>query len=349
MDKPMFTRLLAAVLTAMLIFILTACGEKKPAMQPSAGEALSLSDTDYSDMKNWLSFGGDGSRDVDVFAVYPTIAQSMDEADRPYVRLDSEMMRKMAEVWMLEVDGVIADTANIYAPFYRQLNGVELSSLTSDALESHTCATPRDDVFAAFDHFLTNVNKGERPFILYGRSQGAQLVLELATTFLGNEKYAEHNKNHIATYAIGSSVTQNHIDRNPNLKFCESGEDTGVIISWNTTAPSEVASEAYKNFGTWKDGAYVINPLTWSTDETPAPATPFAGMLPGQDGISPVSGSADAAVDKERGILVVSTVDERQFPARSDVLSRFHSCDVLFFTDSIRQNVSDRIAAFCSG
>lgn len=341
--------LLALVLTATLIFILTACGEKMPEQHPSASDALTLSDTDYSDMNNWLSFGGDGGSNVDVFAVYPTLTQSMDAAERPYVRLDSEMMRKMGAVWMMEVDGVIANAANIYAPFYRQLNGAELSGLTSDALESHTCATPRDDIFAAFDYYLTNVNKGERPFILYGRSQGAQLVLELATTFLGNEKYTKHNKNHIATYAIGCSVTQSHIDRNPNLKFSEGGEDIGVIISWNTTAPSEVASEAYKNFGTWKEGAYVINPLTWSTDEMPAPAAAFAGMLPGQDGILPVSGSADATVDKERGILVVTTVDEQQYPARSDVVSRFHSCDVLFFTDSIRENVGGRIATFIAG
>ncbi len=81
----------------------------------------------------------------------------------------------------------------------------------------------------------------------------------------------------------------------------------------------------------------------------PAPAAAFSGMLPGQDGILPVNGSADATVDKERGILVVTTVDEQQYPARSDVLSRFHSCDVLFFTDSIRENVGGRIAAFIAG
>ncbi len=245
MRKRCLCVLLALVLTAAPIFILTACGEKMPEQQPSAGKALSMSDTDYSDVNNWLSFGGDAGKDVDVFAVYPTVTQTMDEADRPYVRLDNEMMRKTAAVWMMEVNGVIAGTANIYAPFYRQLNGVELSSLTSDGLVSHTCGTPRDDIFAAFDYYLTNVNKGERPFILYGRSQGAQLVLELATTFLGNEKYTLHNKNHIATYAIGCSVMQSYIDRNPNIRFSEGGEDIGVVVSWNTTAPSEVESEAY--------------------------------------------------------------------------------------------------------
>lgn len=345
MEKTMHTRL--AVLALTFALFLCACTAKMPEKQ-SAVEALTFSDTDYADMNSWLCFGGDGGRDVDVFAVYPTLTQSMEEADRPYVRLDSEMMRKMAAVWMLEVEGVIGHSANIYAPFYRQLNGVELNGLTSDALESYTCATPRDDIFAAFDHYLTNVNKGERPFILYGRSQGAQLVLELATKLLGNEKYAMHNKNHIATYAIGCSVTKSHIARNPNLSVAEGSDDIGVIISWNTTAASEVASEAYIDFVTWKEGAYVINPLTWSNEETPAPAASFAGVLPGQDGLMPVSGMADATVDKARGILV-TTVDEQQYPARSEVLSRFHSCDALFFTNSIRENVGDRIAAYYAG
>lgn len=347
MIKAMFPKILAAVLVVTLIPGLTACN-MSDTLKSGSDEALTLSNTDYADENNWLSFGGDGSKDVDVFAIYPTVTQSMEDADRPYVRLDSELMRMAAAGWLMETQGVIADDANIYMPLYRQLNGVELDSLTGETFESYTCAMPRDDIFAAFDYYLTNVNKGERPFILYGHSQGAQLVIQLATTFLGNEKYYQYNENHVISYAIGFSVTEAQIEKNPNLKFSESKDDVGVMVSWNATAPSEIDSEAYKNFGTWKQGALMTNPLTWKTDETTAPAAPFEGILPGSDGGMPVKGNADATVDKERGILAVTTVDESQYMQMSEKVSKYHPCDIMFFQDSIKQNIKDRITSFHS-
>lgn len=347
MHKTTFSKILTVSLTAALILSLAACN-KSGKLKPGSNEALTLSDTNYADMNNWLSFGGDGSRDVDVFMVYPTVTRSMEDADRPYVQLDSPIMLESASGWLAGNKRLVLESANIYAPLYRQLNGVELDDLNSDTFESYTCATPRDDIFAAFDYYLANVNKGERPFILLGHSQGAQLVAELATTFLGNEKYYENNKNLVIAYAIGVSVTQSQIDKNPNLKFSQSSNDTGVLVSWNTTAPGEIESEAYKNFGTWKSGALVTNPLTWNTDETTAPAVPFTGMMPGPNGYTPIEGSADAAVDKERGVLAVTTVDESQYVSLSIKVSKYHACDIAFFADSISQNVKDRISAFKS-
>lgn len=347
MNRAIFPKILTVVLAAALIFSLTACNESSK-LKSGGSEALRLSDTDYADMSNWLSFGGDGSKDIDVFIIYPTVTMSMDDADRPYVRLDSPAMLEAASGWLMANEGLASESANIYAPVYRQLNSVELSSLNSDTFESYTNSTPRDDIFAAFDYYLTNVNKGERPFILLGHSQGSQLTVELATTFLGNEKYYKNNKNLIATYAIGVSVTKSQIDKNPNLKFSQSGNDVGVIISWNTTAPSEIETEAYKNFGTWKQGALVTNPITWKTDETPASAVPFAGFMPGPDGVTPVQGNADAIVDKARGLLSVTTVDESGYNSGLPTVSKYHPCDIVFFYDSIKQNINDRIKAFQS-
>lgn len=341
-------RLLAGILALCLMLALAACSEKAPELKSGSSEPLTLSDTDYSSAENWLSFGGDVKRDVDVFVIYPTVAMSMEDADRPYVRLDSPIMLEAASGWLMANEGIVAEYANIYAPLYRQLNVAELGSLNSDTFESYTNSTPREDVFAAFDYYLTNVNKGERPFILFGHSQGAQLVAELATTFLGNEKYCQNNKNLIIAYVIGTSVTQSQIDKNPNLKLSQSGNDVGVLVSWNTTAPSEIESEAYKGFGTWKKGALVTNPLTWKTDETPASAVPFAGFIPGADGFVSIEGSADAIVDKERGLLMVTSVDETQYISGLPTVSKYHPCDIIFFYNSISQNIKDRIAAFQS-
>jgi hypothetical protein len=241
------------------------------------------------------------------------------------------------------------DTAKIYAPLDRPLNGAALENLPSDTFEAHVSLTPRDDIFAAFDYYLTNINKGERPFILFGHSQGAQLVIELATTFLGNEKYYQHNKNHIITYAIGWSVTEPQINKNPNLKFSENKDDVGVMVSWNTTTPSEVESGAYKNFWTWKEGALITNPITWNTSETPAKATdnkPSKLIDVEKFTVKIVDAFADAVVDNKHNVLVATSVNETDFPLLSDKISRFHTQDIAFYYESVRQNIKDRIAAF---
>lgn len=236
---------------------------KAPELVPGGSDPLVLSDTDYSDMAHWLSFGVDGSYDVDAFLVYPTVTNSTDGEDLPYVTIDCELMLEKATAWLAQTGDLVSESANIYAPLYRQINAALLPELAREDLSTMARVTPREDVFAAFDYYLREVNKGERPFILMGHSQGADLVMELATTFLGNAAYYEYNKNHIITYAIGMGVVESEIAKNSNLKFSESKDDAGVIVSWNTIAPSEIANGAYKDFGTWKEGALTTNPLSW--------------------------------------------------------------------------------------
>lgn len=325
-------KLTATILVLLMLAALMGCGPATTETLSFSSEKLMLSDTDYSNMGNWLRFGGD--KDVDIFAVYPTVTFSEEEADLPYVRLDSPMMREAAEAWLGRVDGVITPAGNVYAPLYGQLNAVMLGNLDSDGFTSYTNANPRDDVFAAFDYYLTEINKGERPFILFGHSQGAALVSELATVFLGNEQYCEYNENHIATYAVGFSVTQAGIDRNPNLKFSQSRDDTGVILSWNTTAPSEIASGAYKAFGTWNPDALVTNPVSWETAETLVHAADNPGSV------------ANAMVDMEHRVLVTTTVPEADYTSAVPTISIFHQHDIGLFHDSVAQNLKDRIAAF---
>lgn len=72
--------ILTAVLALLTALSLTACNAN--ALKYGSSEVSLLSDTDYSDMNNWLSFGGDMSKDVDVFMVYPSVTMRVDEADR---------------------------------------------------------------------------------------------------------------------------------------------------------------------------------------------------------------------------------------------------------------------------
>ena len=316
-----------------------------------SGEAPKLSGVDYSDKNHWLRFGGDGDKGVDIFAVYPTVAFSPEAEDTPFVRIDNGLMRESAEGWLTRVGGIIADSGNVYAPLYGQLNGAMLPKLDAAGFVSHTYASPRDDVFAAFDYYLTHVNKGDRPFILFGHSQGAALAAELATVFLGHEKYRRHNANHVATYAVGYSVTGRRIAENPELRFSRTKDDVGVVVSWNTTVPGEIASGAYKNFGTWNPEALVTNPITWTSDETPAPADAnAASLLPQPDGsLKKVERYADARVDMAHRVLVAAAVPEADYSSQFPNIGKFHQHDMGFYHDSIARNIKDRIAAFMAG
>ena len=302
---------------------------------------------DYADPNNWLSFGGAGDQAVDLFVVYPTVASSLSVADIPYMRLNNDAMRSLGGEWLKYLSQIVGPNVNVYAPLYRQVNATTIPLLAGGDFEPIANLTPREDVFAAFAYFLENVNRNQRPFILLGHSQGGYLVAELATTFLGSEEYRVYNQNHIATYAIGVSVTPDRIAQNPDLQFSQNPADTGVILSWNTVAPVEVESGAYKSFITWRPGALTTNPLTWKTDATPAPAVPFNITYNGPYGFPSISGAADAIVDQAHGVLLVTTLDETAYEDLfGGLLSRYHLYDVWFFADSLTQNLQDRIAAF---
>ena len=339
MQKKYNSILFAGLLILLLISGIAGCNYISTKL---GNKQLTLSNTDYSDMNNWVRFGG--SKEVDIFVVYPTVLSGSDET---YVPLHDNAMRESSMEWLNSVDSIISTYANVYVPLYRQVNRTTLFTLSASKCGSLMMKTPRDDIFAAFAYFLENVNKNERPFIIFGFSQGGKMVIELATVFLGNEKYSQYNKNHVVTYAIGMSVTQAQINKNPQLKFSQSADDYRVIVSWNTTAPSDIESDTYKGFATWTEGALVTNPVSWKTDEVPAGPTPFNVVINGPTKELRFVGNIVAFADKVRGLLILTSPDEGgysdSFPG---FLSRFHLGDIIFYYESIKQNVKDRIDAF---
>ena len=85
----------------------------------------------------------------------------------------------------------------------------------------------------------------------------------------------------VAAYVIGFSITQQYLDANPHLGFATGPDDTGVIVSYNTEAP-DVAVGANPVLSTTGIGL-VMNPLSWSRDETYVPANDPRNL-----GVSPV-------------------------------------------------------------
>ena len=148
----------------------------------------------------------------------------------------------------------------------------------------------------------------------------------------------------VAAYIIGYSVTEEYLAENPHLKFAESPDDTGVIISYNTQAPDVTYNPVlYAGHGV------VINPITWTTDETEASASQSLGsFMPDSEGVfMQVPHYADACVDNSKGGLVCSSVDEDALlPFTGGLRGVYHGFDIPFYYYNLRENATNRVAKF---
>lgn len=158
----------------------------------------------------------------------------------------------------------------------------------------------------------------------------------------------------IAAYVIGYSVTDEYLANNPHLKFAEGPDDTGVIISYNTEAPTVFAP----GDPVVLSGALAINPITWTREETVATAEESLGSIVlNQDGsvvlnedgkMVPTMNYADARVDKAKGAVICSTADVEKISPGNQTFGKgvYHSFDYPFYYFNIRENAANRTKNF---
>lgn len=296
--------------------------------------------TDYSQSAHWLSIPPTLYK-ADVFYLYPTTSWTKNNTTSMICAVDDSIMMADAAQDFARQASAFDTAANVYAPFYRQDNSSPENRLNVIA------GIPTTDATAAFDYYIRNFNNG-RPFILAGHSQGANIVCNLLSGYLkaNPQVYARM----IAAYVIGGPVTQAFLKANPHLKFATGPDDVGVIISYNTEAPdfTGVNPVLYGEIG------LVINPITWTRNETLADTTQGLGSLfPNKKGVwVRIPQYADARVDTVNGVLICSSADENRI-AILDSLSGFpkgvyHSFDYPFYYYNIRQNAANRIQKFVS-
>ncbi|MCK9422098.1 MAG: DUF3089 domain-containing protein [Bacteroidales bacterium] len=293
---------------------------------------------DYSQATHWLSLPATIYK-TDVFYLYPTTSWTKDNSVPMICAIDDSLMMAGA-VQAFNRQATAFDTsANVFSPYYRQNNSSPVNRLNVIA------GIPTSDATAAFDYYIRHFNQG-RPFILAGHSQGANIVCNLLSGYLkANPKvYARM----IAAYVIGGPVSKAFLQSNPHLKFATGPDDTGVIISYNT----EAADFTGVNPVIYGEVGLVINPITWTRDETLAETTQGLGSLfPDNNGVwGKIPQYADARVDTTKGVLVCTSADEAKI-AIIDSLSGFpkgvyHSFDYPFYYYNIRQNAANRASIF---
>ncbi len=146
----------------------------------------------------------------------------------------------------------------------------------------------------------------------------------------------------IAAYVIGYSVTDEYLAKNPHLKFAEGPDDTGVIISYNTEAPTIEGNNPMV-----LPGAISINPIIWTREETLATSEENLGsrMENAQGQTVSVKNYADAQVNKAKGV-VITTVDAETLPKTPWPKGVYHNYDYPFYYYNIRENAENRTKNF---
>jgi hypothetical protein len=307
---------------------------------------MAISPIDYSKAVNWVSLP-QITQEVDVFYVYPTIYTQESPAN---MDITESKLRANAAGLLVAQAGVYAPYANVFAPFYRQqtaaTQSMEANNGGRNAFADTTFRLGYQDVEQAFDYYMEHLNQG-RPFILAGHSQGSMVMIELMRNRLAD---AGLQKQLIAAYVMGYSVTQHDLEKYPWMRLAQGETDTGVIITYNTQGPNAGPSPVLLT------GAVAINPLNWKTDASPAGRELNQKAIIFDDAsgevIEEIPNFCGAKIDLETGALIITDMQ----PVSSDKIDLkhlgrwskevYHRYDYAFFYENLKENVKKRIDSF---
>jgi Protein of unknown function (DUF3089) len=339
----------------LVVVVLSGCGGTKAtntSTQPATSETTAtVTPTDYSNPARWLSANTTGAKKVDVFYVYPTAYSRTSTSQPVFCAVDNPQMMKGAQVSFQQQATAFAPLANIYAPYYRQVDATYQLAQPVAQQNANIQQVPLVDVTAAFEYYLQHYNKG-RPFILVGHSQGSAALKFLLSDYM--KSHPDVYKRMIAAYVVGQSITPQYLAQNPHLKFATGPGDTRVIVSWNTEAPVVNGTNPVI-----QAGGIAINPITWTTGEATATAASNLGsiqldpntrlpVLDKNGQIERVMNLADARVDRAKGVVICSTVNPAQYPSPFPQ-GVYHLQDYPFYYFDVRANAARRIQTYFAG
>jgi hypothetical protein len=306
-----------------------------------------VSPLNYADNSNWVAKPAKVDKAVDVFYVHPTIYNGKSPLN---MDVSDTRLRNLAQGLAVSQGGVYSESANLFAPYYRQVSMAVLNdSKTGEKVDMFTnehFLLGAGDVEAAFDYFLKHLNK-DRPFIIAGHSQGTMVLIHLVRKRFHDEKLRKHL---VAAYLIGYSVTQEDLKKYPWMKRAQKADDTGVIITFNTESAGSQGSPVYEK------GAFAINPLNWKNDSTPAGRDQHLGAVffdaETKERIEEIKNFSEAYVDTAKGVLIVRNMKEPESSRLnlSDIGSFpkgvYHKYDYSFWFNNLKENVKNRINAY---
>lgn len=289
---------------------------------------------DYSKDKTWSRKPANPDKPVDVFYIYPTIYPDVYPEN---MDINNKTLRDRADHLMTAQAGVYSSSANLFAPYYRQVTFAHLDP-KADTFHDQYFRIGADDVQRAFNYYLANLSDG-RPFILAGDSQGSVALLDLLRQRFHDPAL---QKRLVAVYLIGYSVTPDDLKTYPWLKIAQKADDTGAIITFNTQAPGASGSPVLR------PGAACVNPLSWTTGSAPADKSLNLGAVFFNDTTDAIErevpGYCGCQCDAKTGALLATPPDDLpvgHFPA-----GVYHKYDYALWYRNLEKNVAQRVQAY---
>ncbi|ACS79508.1 DUF3089 domain-containing protein [Maridesulfovibrio salexigens] len=311
---------------AIVIFGSSACNIKKSTPLPNA--------PDYSEDKLWSIKDENIRHKIDVFFVHPTTYGPPANGHLIADLNDQKLNRITDRDTVQWITGAFAESCNVFAPRYRQMN-IEVLQMDDRHLQEYL-KTPVADIENAFKYYLNNINNG-RPFILASHSQGSFV---LQTLLRKNPELLDKSKL-VAAYMPGWTFTDQDL-HDLGLKLSEKPDQTGCLITWNTIGPGGESP-------TIKKGARCVNPLSWSTatKEFPASMNIKAKIFLSPEKKLLIKNFTAARINKD-GALEVPTPKPAVLSQLNMSLGKevYHRYDYDFFFYNVQENVKQRCAAY---
>ena len=345
---------LVAIVT--MVVLMAGCGGSSnsgKSSSPSSAPSSRSQNPDYSNSANWLALPSStaAKKKVDVFFLYPTVYEQSSPSDPMICAINNPQMQAGAKAAFSRTATAFDPVANVYAPYYQQA-AIQVLTLPQDQQQAIVGGAPTSDAIAAFDYFIKHYSKG-RPFILAGHSQGSNIMINLMAQYM--KKNPKVYKRMIAAYVPGYSITPQYLSKNPELKFAEGPDDTGVIVSYNTTSPAPQVADPVV-----LPGAMVINPITWTRSEALATAAQNLGgiavgsdaypVMDAQGNPQKVLNYADAQINTAKRTLICSTANPSQLAPGNQLVAAgiYHTFDYPFYYFDLRANATNRVARYFS-
>jgi hypothetical protein len=299
--------------------------------------------TDYSREENWSALPSkndnadwvpeksnlkdeQSNANVDVFFIYPTTDVTGFSGN---ASLDDRSVNNRTDNFSIKYQAsVFNGSCKIYAPRYRQAVLNNFYTRNSDKSKK-AFDLAYSDIKEAFEYYLKNYNNG-RPIIIAGHSQGSMHAARLLHEFFDGTPL---QKQLVEAYIIGYPTHENQFQF---LKVSQSPEDVGGYISYGTFGMGADVSSLpeYKN-------AVVVNPLSWTTDNTFVSANQNHGSISKKwDGIR----TAVCGAKCGSGILEIQKPSESGYLPLP--LKSYHLHDYSLFYINIRENVALRVKTF---
>ena len=293
-----------------------------------------------------------GEHPVDVFFIHPTGFLSAGSWTSP---MEGGSGTEENTTWMMANQAsVFNGCCNIFAPRYREANIFSYFGPLDE--RDKVLSFAYQDVKRAFEYYLQHQNQG-KPFIIAGHSQGSHHAQRLIKEEIDS---SDLHRRMVAAYLIGSiviPVAPSLFNAMDHIGPCQSAEDLGCVIAWDTMPESAPALER-------PEPSLCTNPLSWQVNKQRSEADLNEGsVVPVGLMNENIGAREDKAIDQifdalaapikattwaqcKDGTLFVNDNPGEGFSI--DAMGTYHVIDYALFYMNIRNNAKLRSNLFLS-